>query len=62
MKNNRGKRNDRLAHPGWFLFPMGIGLGTGLGALLGNIGVGLTIGVAAGTIGSLMMYYRKRAE
>lgn len=62
MKNNQSRRNDRSAHPGWFLFPMGIGLGTGFGALLGNVGVGIAIGVALGTTVSLVMYYKKGAE
>ncbi|MGB2963720.1 MAG: hypothetical protein WBB69_07005 [Anaerolineales bacterium] len=62
MKNNRSRRNDRSSFPGWFLFPKGIGLGTGLGALLGNVGVGTAIGVALGTTGSLVMYYIKGSE
>jgi len=41
-----------------FCLPVGIALGTGFGALFGNIGVGMSFGVALGTISSLLIYYR----
>lgn len=37
-----------------FLLPAFIGLGTGLGALIGNIGAGMAIGVGVGTLLSLL--------
>ena len=40
-----------------FLFPVGIGIGTAIGALIHNVGVGIAIGAAIGTIGSLIGYY-----
>ena len=41
----------------WIFLPICIGLGTGVGALMGNIGVGITCGVGVGTILNLCMYY-----
>jgi len=40
-----------------FLLPVGLGIGTGIGALIHNIGVGLAIGAAIGTILSLIGWY-----
>lgn len=40
------------------LFPVGLGIGTAIGALIHNIGVGLGIGVAIGTMASLIAYYK----
>lgn len=40
-----------------FLLPVGLGIGTGIGALVHNIGVGLAIGAAIGTILSLIGWY-----
>jgi hypothetical protein len=37
-----------------WLFPAALGLGTGMGALLHNIGVGLGIGAAVGVTASLL--------
>ncbi len=54
---NKGK--DRFS--GWWSFlPIGIGLGTAAGALFGNIGAGLSIGAALGTILNLLFYYYGR--
>jgi uncharacterized membrane-anchored protein len=41
----------------WFIFPICLGLGTGLGALLRNVGLGLAIGAAVGTTLGLLAYY-----
>jgi hypothetical protein len=42
----------------WYIFlPICIGLGTGLGALLDNIGVGIAIGTALGTLLNLIAYH-----
>jgi hypothetical protein len=42
----------------WFIFlPIFIGLGTGMGALLGNVGVGIVLGVGLGSILNLAAYY-----
>ena len=54
-----GKNEDRI----WpFCLPIGIALGTGFGALFGNVGVGMSFGVALGTIFSLLLYYRNPRE
>lgn len=45
---------NQPTHRTYFLLPAFIGLGTGLGALIGNIGVGMTIGVGVGTLLSLL--------
>lgn len=44
------------------IMPACIGLGTGFGALIHNIGVGMTFGVALGTILSLIAYYLVKPE
>ena len=41
----------------WFIFPICLGLGTGLGALIRNVGLGLGIGAAVGTTLGLLAYY-----
>jgi hypothetical protein len=40
-----------------FLFPVGLGIGTALGALIHNVGLGLAIGACIGTIASLVGWY-----
>lgn len=45
-----------------FLLPVGIGIGTAIGALIHNIGVGLAIGAAIGTIANLIAYYMNTAR
>lgn len=40
----------------FYWLPVFIGLGTGLGALIGNIGVGMAIGVGGGTVVSLLAW------
>lgn len=50
---NSKRADNRFA----FLFPVGLGFGTAIGALIHNIGVGLGIGVAIGTTASLFAYY-----
>ena len=40
-----------------FLFPVGLGIGTALGALIHNIGVGLAIGAGIGTLMSLVGWH-----
>lgn len=52
---NKWSRADTFAG---IVFPASIGIGTGLGALIHNIGLGMSIGVALGTILSLLGYYR----
>lgn len=47
----------------WHLcLPSGIALGTGFGALFGNIGVGMSFGVALGTTLSLLLYDRGKRK
>jgi hypothetical protein len=47
----------------WGLFlPIGIALGTGVGALLGNVGVGMVFGVALGTLLNLISWERGRKK
>ena len=53
------KERERFA--GWWSFlPIGIGLGTAAGALFGNVGAGISIGAALGTIFNLLFYYYGR--
>jgi hypothetical protein len=47
----------RSANKFAFLFPVGLGIGTALGALLHNIGVGLVIGAGIGTLMSLIGWH-----
>lgn len=45
-------------YQGWWAFlPIGIGLGTAAGALLGNIGLGMVYGAALGTPLNLIFYH-----
>ncbi|MGD2157560.1 MAG: hypothetical protein PVG14_05205 [Anaerolineales bacterium] len=39
------------------IFPVCLGIGTGIGALIHNVGVGIAIGAAIGTILNLTGYY-----
>lgn len=55
------ERKKQVGRWGVYL-PIGIGLGTGVGALVGNIGVGMCFGVAVGTMLSLLAYYRTEAS
>jgi len=56
MKHNR-TRYDTLAT---ILYPACLGIGTAVGALIHNIGVGLAIGAGIGSIFSLIVYYLGR--
>lgn len=47
----------RLENKYAFLFPACLGLGTGVGALMHNVGVGLGLGAVLGTILSLVGWY-----
>lgn len=51
--------NKRGKYEWWWAFlPLGIGLGTAAGALIGNVGLGLVFGAALGTPLNLIFYYR----
>lgn len=41
----------------WCFLPIGIALGTAAGAFFGNVGAGISIGAALGTILNLLFYY-----
>jgi hypothetical protein len=43
-------------------FPICIALGTGVGALLGNVGVGISLGAGVGTTLSLIFYYLRMGK
>ncbi|MGW8251012.1 MAG: hypothetical protein ACWGO1_10245 [Anaerolineales bacterium] len=58
MNHNRS-RYDILAA---IVFPASLGIGTAVGALIHNIGVGLAVGAGAGTVFSLTAYYLGRAK
>lgn len=47
----------RLENKYAFLFPACLGLGTGVGALLHNVGVGIGLGAVFGTVLSLVGWY-----
>ncbi len=50
--------NNKMKFTGWWAFlPIGVGLGTAAGALIGNIGLGMVFGVAIGTPLNLLFYY-----
>lgn len=52
--NTKNHEADRS----WYIFfPICISLGTGLGATLGNVGLGLALGAAVGTMLNLLVYY-----
>jgi hypothetical protein len=53
MEQRAKKRENKY----YFIFPICLSLGTGLGALIHNVGLGLGIGAAAGTILGLLAYY-----
>jgi hypothetical protein len=50
-------KSKKSQHRLYWLFPAFLGLGTGIGALTGNIGVGLSIGAGVGTLLSLLGYW-----
>jgi hypothetical protein len=52
MKQNWSKHDTLVA----IIFPVCLGIGTAIGALIHNIGVGLAIGACIGTIFSLIGY------
>lgn len=54
MRSNQKKKE--IEWKGLFL-PVGIGLGTGFGALIGNIGAGMCIGIFAGTTLNLLFHF-----
>jgi hypothetical protein len=45
-----------------FIFPACIGIGTGIGALLHNVGLGIGIGAVVGTILSLIGWQLTRMD
>lgn len=45
-----------------FLFPVGLGIGTAVGALIHNIGVGLAAGAGFGMLMSLIGWYFRDQE
>lgn len=50
--------NNKMKYAGWWAFlPIGIGLGTAVGALIGNVGLGMVFGAAVGTPLNLVFYY-----
>jgi hypothetical protein len=51
------KRTKKRENKYYFILPICLGLGTGLGALIRNVGVGLTIGAGVGTALSLLAWY-----
>jgi hypothetical protein len=53
--------NKKRKHEWWWAFlPIGLGLGTAAGALIGNVGLGLVIGAALGTPLNLIFYYQHK--
>lgn len=48
---------QQFTHRAYLFLPICVGLGTGLGALIGNIGVGLAIGAGVGTTLSLLGWW-----
>jgi hypothetical protein len=53
MKQKRC-RNEKYVSS---IFPVCLGIGTAIGALIHNIGVGLAIGAGVGTFFNLLAYY-----
>jgi hypothetical protein len=53
MKHNRSRYNTLVT----IIFPACLGIGTAIGALIHNIGLGLAIGAGVGTIFNLIGYY-----
>jgi hypothetical protein len=53
MEQGTKKQENRC----YMIFPICLGLGTGLGALIRNVGLGLAIGAGVGTTLSLLAYY-----
>lgn len=53
MKDNQSRYNTLVA----IIFPMCLGIGTAIGALIHNVGVGLTIGAGMGAIFNLIGTY-----
>lgn len=51
----KGRQNQPTSKS-YFWLPVFIGLGTGLGALINNIGAGMAIGVGVGTVVSLLVW------
>ena len=58
MKNKQSDRNDFSI----FILPICLALGTGLGALFHNVGVGLGIGALVGTVLGLAAYYLRGSD
>lgn len=58
MKQKQSRADTFVA----IIFPVCLGIGTGIGALIHNVGVGLGIGAAIGTILSLTGYYLIRSN
>ena len=48
---------NRLENKYAFIFPACLGLGTGVGALLHNVGVGIALGAVFGMVLSLVGWY-----
>jgi hypothetical protein len=53
MKQEKVKRENKY----FLIFPIFLGLGTGVGALIRNVGLGLAIGAAVGTPLALLAEY-----
>lgn len=53
MSQNRPGAETLVA----ILFPVCLGIGTGIGALIHNIGVGIAVGAGMGTILNLVGHY-----
>jgi hypothetical protein len=51
------QETKKKEHKFYLIFPICLGLGTGLGALLRNVGLGLGIGAMIGTTLSLLTEY-----
>lgn len=52
-------KKESRTMPAWYMFlPICIVLGTALGAVMGNVGVGLACGAALGTTLNLYFYYQ----
>jgi len=53
MKQEKKKKDSKY----FLIFPIFLGLGTGLGALIRNVGLGMAIGAAVGTPLALLAEY-----
>jgi hypothetical protein len=58
MKGNRSGSDKLVA----FIFPACIGFGTGIGALIHNVGLGIASGAVVGTVLSLIGQFLVKAN